>query len=119
MICGGGGQVWYGATWIHSRRTQQELDAEFHSHPQTELRWTLNGETIPLKASAYKEVAKNRDQLAIQRVTLRAGWNEVRFRGYCVGYPPFHAGLVLTGLEEKLWPLKLSNSPPVAAKNAP
>ena len=92
---------------------------EFHSHPQTELRWTLNGEAIPLKTAAYKDGTKNHDQVAVQRIALRTGWNEVRFCGYCVGYPPFHAGLVLTGAEEKLWPLKLSNSSPAATKNTP
>ena len=34
------------------------------------------------------------------------------FRGYCVGYPPFRAGLVLDGPPEKLWTLKLSATPP-------
>jgi len=36
----------------------------------------------------------------------------VTFRGYCVGYPPFRAGLVIAGAPEKLWTLRLSAVPP-------
>lgn len=111
VICGGGGQVWYGATWIQASGTV-ELDAEFHSHPMTELRWTLNGESIPLKPSAYQSEENGLVRIATQRIALRAGWNALRFRGYCFGYPPFRVGLVLKAAEEKLWPLKLSGSPP-------
>ena len=119
VICGGGGQVWYGATWIHAP-ANVELEAEFHSHPMTELRWTLNGEAVPLKSSAYEPVEKGLTRVAKDRISLRAGWNEVRFRGYCYGYPPFRVGLVLTAAEEKLWPLKLSATPPAMdAKNSP
>lgn len=112
VICGGGGQVWYGATWIHAP-VAMELDTEFHSHPMTELRWTVNGEAIPVKSSAYQSGQNSHDRLATQRIALRAGWNEVRFRGYCYGYPPFRAGLVLQAAEEQLWPLKLSATPPL------
>jgi hypothetical protein len=45
-------------------------------------------------------------------LTLRSGWNQVFFRGYCVGYPPFRAGLVLAGPAETLWSLRLSTVPP-------
>ena len=34
------------------------------------------------------------------------------FRGYCIGYPPFRAGLVLAGPPGKLFKLKLSANPP-------
>ena len=44
--------------------------------------------------------------------TLPRGWNQVMLRGYCVGYPPFRAGLILSGPTEKLWTLKLSAQPP-------
>ena len=52
------------------------------------------------------------DRRATQQITLRAGWNEVRFRGYCYGYNPFRVGLVLKAAEKNLWPLKLSATPP-------
>ncbi|MHB8973977.1 MAG: hypothetical protein ACYC4N_26375 [Pirellulaceae bacterium] len=111
VICGNGGQVWYGATWIYSPAAI-ELDGDFHSHPQTELRWTLNGKTIPLKTSAYQPGEKDHDRRATQRITLQKGWNEVCFRGYCYGYNPFRVGLVFQAAEEKLWPLKLAATPP-------
>ena len=63
--------------------------------------------------------AKSRDQAAAKRIALRAGWNEFRFRGYCTGYAPFRVGLVLKDAEEKLWPLKLSATPPAITKPAP
>ncbi len=111
VICGNGGQVWYGATWVYAP-SAVELDADLHSHPQTELRWTLNGEVIPLKTSTYQPGETVHDRQATQSLALRAGWNEVRFRGYCYGYNPFRVGLVLKATEEKLWPLKLSATPP-------
>jgi len=78
----------------------------------TELRWTVNGESIPLKSSDYQPSLTDHDRLATQCISLRTGWNEVRFRGYCYGYPPFRVGLVLKAAEDKLWPLKLSATPP-------
>ena len=50
--------------------------------------------------------------VATRTLTLRAGWNQILYRGYCVGYPPFRVGLVLDGPGEKLWLLQLSASPP-------
>jgi hypothetical protein len=78
----------------------------------TELRWTVSGEAVSLTSSAYQPSQDGLDRTATQRIPLRAGWNEVRFRGYCFGYPPFRVGLVLKAAEEKFWPLKLSATPP-------
>jgi hypothetical protein len=50
-------------------------------------------------------------------VTLKAGWNEVRLRGFCVGFPPFRAGLVIQGEPQVLWGLRLSGTPPVPDKS--
>ncbi len=83
-ILGGGGQVWYGATWINVP-APTELEFQFQSHPQTQLRWTLNGEPVTVPATAYKPLPEGgplRTQ-ATKKVTLRAGWNQVAFRGYC------------------------------------
>jgi len=33
------------------------------------------------------------------------------FRGFCIGYPKFRAGLELNGPQEKLWTLGLSIVP--------
>lgn len=115
VICGGGGQVWYGATWIYAPAAV-EVDVEYHSHPMTELRWTVNGQPQSVKTTSYKQStakdAPRLDQAAAERLRLQAGWNEVRFRGYCYGYPPFRVGLVLKGPEAELWRLKLAATPP-------
>jgi len=54
-----------------------------------------------------------------RRVHLRKGWNAVGFRGYCVGYPPFRAGLVLSGAPEKLWTVRISAQPPDSQRGPP
>lgn len=105
----GGAEVWYGATWIHVPAAT-ELEFQFQSHPMTHLRWTLNGEQV--KVGEYKDVAGGRRHVATKNLTLQPGWNQMMFRGYCVGYSPFRAGLVLNGPEEKLWSLKVSAEPP-------
>ncbi|MCY2988931.1 MAG: hypothetical protein NTY19_13830 [Planctomycetota bacterium] len=107
--CGSGGQVYYGVTWLHVP-AETELEFQFQGHPMTPLRWFLNGQT--LATGPFREEAQTVRLVASQPVTLRAGWNEVKFRGYCVGYPPFRAGVILTGAEEKLWTLRLSDLPP-------
>lgn len=38
---------------------------------------------------------------------LRKGWNNVFFRGFNVGYAPFHIGIVIHGDPALLWRLKL------------
>lgn len=103
----GGAEVWYGATWIYAPRAM-ELEFQFQSHPQTYLRWFLNGELI--KVGDYKEEEGLR-RVASQKLMLRAGWNQVFMRGYCTGYSPFRAGLVLQGDEANLWQLRLSGTP--------
>ncbi|MCX5683067.1 MAG: hypothetical protein NT049_05205, partial [Planctomycetota bacterium] len=109
VICGPSAQVWFGATWIYApAETQVEL--AFQGHQQTTLRWSLNGQTV--LDGEIKEDAQTKQHVATKTLTLRAGWNQVTFRGYCVGYPPFRAGLVLHAPEETLWKLKLSATPP-------
>ena len=56
---------------------------------------------------------KSLDQTATLPIKLRAGWNEIRFRGYGYGYSPFRVGLMLEGPEEDLWKLRLADYPPV------
>jgi hypothetical protein len=107
--CGMGGQIYYGATWLYVPADTQ-LEFKFQGHPMTPLRWFLNG--WPLETGPYREQPGTIRMLASRSVTLPAGWNEVRFRGYCVGFPPFHAGLILAGREEKLWTVRLAETPP-------
>jgi hypothetical protein len=45
-------------------------------------------------------------------MTLREGWNQIFWRGYCVGYAPFRVGLILHADEPTLWQLKFSGTPP-------
>jgi len=111
VVLGQAAQVWYGATWIYAP-AETELEFQFQGHPQTYLRWTLNGATVKVAAKDYKPAGEGHREVASQRVQLHAGWNQIMFRGYCVGYGPFRAGLVLAGPPEKLWKLRLSAQPP-------
>jgi len=107
VICGPAAQVWYGVTWVHMPE-DLELDFRFQGHPQTHLRWLLNGQEVLDGEIPGDDLVR----VGTKRLTLRQGWNEVRFRGYCVGYPPFRAGLVFAGPPEKLWKLRLSTDAP-------
>lgn len=104
-------QVWYGATWIYAPAAE-ELEFHFQGHRQTHLRWSINGEAVPLELGAYEDAKDKNRTVAVRKVRLRAGWNQVFFRGYCEGYSPFRAGLVIGGAEAALWQLKLSATPP-------
>jgi hypothetical protein len=108
---GGGGQVWYGVTWIHVP-AEMELEFQFQSHPQTYLRWVLNGENISPDDKAYAELENSLHRIAKKTVSLHSGWNQVNYRGYCTGYAPFRVGLVVQAPAEKLWQLKLSAEKP-------
>ncbi|MCX7010795.1 MAG: hypothetical protein NTY53_26730 [Kiritimatiellaeota bacterium] len=113
VLLGGGGQVWYAATWIRAP-AETELSLEFQNHAQTTLRWFLNGQ--PLAVGEYTPGKILHSFVATKSVTLRAGWNQIHVRGYCVGYPLFRAGLVLNAPPATLWALRLSGVPPAAGK---
>jgi hypothetical protein len=102
VLLGGGGQVWYGATWI-SVPADTEIEFLFQGHYMTPTRFFLNGKLIQIT----KDIG-----VVKKTVTLKKGWNQVLFRAYCVGYPPARAGLILAGPPEKLWTLRLSGVPP-------
>jgi len=61
----------------------------------------------------HAEIARPKEPVATKMLTLRAGWNQIMVRGYCIGYPPFRVGLVLDAPAEKLWTLTLSATPHV------
>jgi hypothetical protein len=109
IVCGKGGQTYYGATWIYVP-ADTEFQAAFQSHPMTYLRWSVNGRA--LDPGAYKETPGSVHTVATHALALKSGWNELKFRGYCTGYPPFRAGLVLSAPQEKLWTVRLSPTPP-------
>ena len=111
VVCGGAGQVWYGATWVFVP-ADTNIEFRLQGHAQTTLRWTLNGQPLPVPAKDYKPEGSQHGLVASRKVSLHAGWNEVTFRGYCVGYGPFRVGLVLAAPSEQLWALRLSARPP-------
>lgn len=110
-IIGKAVQVWYAATWVHAPAAT-ELEFQFQGHPQTYLRWFLNDEPVPLKPADYKDGKNDKHPVAVKSLTLRAGWNKILMRGYCVGYSPFRAGLILNAPAETLWKLRLPATPP-------
>jgi hypothetical protein len=111
VLLGESAQVWYGASWVHAPQ-DLEVEFQFQGHPQTVLRWFLNGEKVQ-----DGEIQGDVRKAAVSKtLTLRKGWNEVLFRGYCVGYPKFRAGLVFAGPAERLWQLRLSAVPPGEGK---
>ena len=111
VICGPAAQVWYGTSWIFAP-AETRVKFQFQGHPQTYFRWFLNGEKV-----LAGQIGKTGEPEALEKtLTLRQGWNQVFFRGYCVGYPPFRAGLVLAGPPETLWKLRLSTVPPDSAR---
>jgi hypothetical protein len=109
VVLGPSAQVWYGAVWVH---VPEDLEFDFllQGHPQTFLRFTVGGE--PLFSGEVKGKAGAGPPVERKKVLLRKGWTRVGFRGYCVGYPPFRAGLVLEGPSDALWKVKQSASPP-------
>ncbi len=107
VICGPAAQVWYGTSWIFVP-AETKVKFQFQGHPQTYYRWFLNGEKV---LEGRIGIAGEAEVLE-KTLTLRHGWNQVFFRGYCVGYPPFRAGLVLAAPPETLWTLRLSTVPP-------
>jgi len=107
IVLGASAQVWFGATWIYAP-AESKVTFRFQGHPQTYLRYFLNGEQV--FDTAGKEGAGK--EALTGPVTLRQGWNQVIFRGFCVGYPPFRAGLAIAAPPETLWQLRLSGVPP-------
>jgi hypothetical protein len=112
VVLGASAQVWYGATWLHVP-TASEVGVHFQGHPQTSLRWFLNGQSVT--GLDFKGGTGSRTAAA-KKLGLRPGWNQLVFRGYCVGYPPFRAGLVLDGPAETLWNCRFSDMPPEPEK---
>ncbi len=111
IVLGGAAQVWYGATWVFTPAAL-DLELRLQGHPQTYLRWTVNGEPLAVAPKDYQSEGALHCEVARRTVSLRTGWNQVAFRGYCVGYGPFRVGLVLAGPPESLWKLRLSDRPP-------
>ena len=101
LICGPTAQVWYGVTWVYVPKAVA-VNFAFQGHEMTYCRWFLN----------QQKVAEGDTNLPDKSLTLKTGWNQIMFRGYCVGYPPFRVGLVFNGQAANLWQLRLSQTPP-------
>ncbi|MBA3685283.1 MAG: hypothetical protein H0W72_08585 [Planctomycetes bacterium] len=107
VVFGEAAQVWYAATWINVPK-DTEVQLLLHGHHQTTIAWFLNDQEFH-----RGESGDGKENPALSKtVTLKAGWNEVRLRGYCVGYPPFRAGVVVKADPATLWKLRLSGTPP-------
>lgn len=113
VILGTGAQTWYAATWIYVPAAA-EIEFQFQSSPQTYLRWSVNGTPVDLKKVPEEKVPGPNHLQTRKTVSLRAGWNQVMLRGFCTGYSPFRAGLVINAPPEKLWDIRLSATPPTA-----
>lgn len=111
VVLGGGSQLWYGATWIYAPK-EMTVDLEFQNHAMTFPRWFVNGEKIDVPDKEYgPQQMPLRIRAAIRPATLKSGWNQITFRGYCVGYAPFKIGLMVKAPTEVLWTLKFSGAP--------
>jgi len=117
-------QCWYGATWIYAP-SDVEVEMELQGHKQTNIRWYINRELFfgdPWNSPNYFTKTERADtpelanlfqaQFATQPVQLKAGWNQISYRAYGFGYPPFKVGLLIKAKEDTLWKLKLAGEPP-------
>ena len=111
VVLGQGSQVWYGTTWVYAP-TETAVDFGLQSHKMTYIRWFLNGDKIDVPQKEYTDDNSLHRLSTTRPVTLKAGWNQIFFRGYNVGYAPFKIGVVVKAAPEKLWPLRFSNQPP-------
>jgi hypothetical protein len=109
VTLGKGAQMWYAVTWVYSPQDQQ-VDTSFLTSRMANITFSLNGK--PIDIGKYANAQQLGVMQAKKKIALAKGWNEIRARGYCYGYPPLHVGVVLNGPAEALWTLRASGSPP-------
>ena len=100
-----GSQVWFATTAVWSP-SDAEVEMDFYAHLATYSTWTLNGEKIDSPSQFKEENATFFRTRASKSVKLRKGWNVLKARAFCVGYPPFHIGARIRADEALLWKLK-------------
>lgn len=105
VVFGPAAQIWYAASWVHVP-VETKLDFRLQAHPQTYLKLYAGDRQL------FDGDVRDESREKVLPVTLPAGWTQVWLRGYCVGYSPFRAGLVIGGTPAALWSLKLSATPP-------
>jgi hypothetical protein len=118
VVLGDGAQMWYAASWVYAPE-DTPLEFDFQGRLQAILTYFVNGNKVHEgelqdRSPDDPESASGIDRVGALLVTLHRGWNEILIKGYCIGCPPFRAGLVLKGPTEKLWSLRLSGYPPAA-----
>jgi hypothetical protein len=123
VIFGDGAQMWYAASWIYVPK-ETALEFDFQGRLQAILTYFVNGENVhegELHGVGKDDPGNDSGvaRVAAQTVTLHRGWNEILLKGYCIGCPPFRAGLILNGPPEKLWTLRLSGVPPAGPFASP
>ena len=99
-----GSQVWYATCAIWSP-ADEPVEMDFYGHFGTYLGWTLNGEKLELPPFKEENQAFIRTS-ATATVRLRKGWNVLKARAFCVGFPPFHLGARIRADEALLWKLR-------------
>lgn len=106
---GQGAQMWYAVTWVQAPQETQ-VDCSFLTSRMANITFSLNGK--PIDTGKYEKGEQVGILQAKKTIALQKGWNEIRARGYCYGYPPLHVGVVMSGRAEALWKLRTSGNPP-------
>jgi len=104
---GHAGQLYFASAWIYSP-IDQKLDCTFATvNPQNFARFFVGDQKFIADSSKGGDKSQ-RQKLAVQ---FNKGWNQVFYRGYCVGYSS-RVGFTVHGTPEQLWALKCSSTPP-------
>ena len=107
--CGIGGQVYYGATWINVP-AETELELRFQGHPQTYLRWFLNGQLLETGAYREEPAAPRHGRRQERDAPRRLERDQVPRLLHRL--PAVPRGTDPRGGQGKLWTVRLSDTPP-------
>ena len=108
VLARGGAQFCYGITFITSPE-DREVTLVLYGHNQGFISWKLNDEDLNVSNRAYRPDPTSRLRRVTEvKVRLMKGLNELRVRGFCVGYAPLCVGVNVKAPEEFLWRLDTS-----------
>lgn len=99
------GETWYAASWVRVPE-DMTLDCSFLTGKQNTDSFWVNGKEIPKEKHPDGATPPEKPV----PVRFKQGWNQVYFRGFCVGYD-LCCGLILHGTPEQLWAVELSQTP--------
>jgi len=103
---GHAGQLYFASAWIYSP-VDQKLDCTLAViNPQNIARFSVGSQTFPVDSNKGDKFQRHKTS-----VEFKQGWNQVFYRGYCVGYSS-RVGFAVHGTPEQLWSLKCSSTPP-------